>query len=187
MAKTQESKELTAERFARFLVWLDPDRELAAAEYERLRFRLMAYFAFRKCSYADELTDETINRVALKIGVEEIQNKTAYFYGVARLVYLESLRKERRFVNIDDITVPASLPEIDAESGSSADFLDKCLQELPPDSRGLILEYFSETKRAKIDLHKNLAEKLKTSQAALRVKIMRIKQRLRLCLQECMA
>lgn len=187
MAKTQESKELNAERFARFLAWLDPDRELAAAEYERLRFRLTSYFGFRRCLYADELADETINRVALKIGGELIENKTAYFYGVARNVYLESLRKEKRFVNINDVVVPAALPEIDSGERSSADFLDKCLQELPADSRRLILEYMSEAKQAKIYLHKQLADRLKMSQTALRMRIVRIKQKLRLCLQECMA
>lgn len=161
--------------------------ELAAAEYERLRFRLTAYFAFRKCLFADELTDETINRVALKIGSEVIENKNAYFYGVARNVYLESLRKEKRFVNIDDVIVSAALPEIETSDRSTGDFLDKCLQELTSDSRSLILEYMSESKQAKIDLHKQLADALKMSQTALRMKIVRIKQKLRLCLQECMA
>lgn len=187
LARDHKDKELTAKRFALFLAWLNPDRELAAAEYERLRFRLTAYFAFHKCSFADELTDETINRVALKIGSEVIENKNAYFYGVARNVYLESLRKERRFVNIEDVSVPAPTAEIETSERSTGDFLDKCLQELPSDSRSLILEYMSESKQAKIDLHKQLADALKMSQTALRMRIVRIKQKLRLCLQECMA
>ncbi len=187
MARDQREKELTTERFARFLAWLDPDRELAAAEYERLRFRLTAYFAFRKCLYADELTDETINRVALKIGAEVIENKNAYFYGVARNVFLESLRKEKRFVNIDEVVLPASSPEINIADRSTGDFLERCLEELPSDSRSLILEYMSESKQAKIDLHKQLADRLKMSQTALRMRIVRIKQKLRLCLQDCMA
>lgn len=178
------SNSLTAEKFALFLEWLDADVEKAGAEYERMRFRLSSYFSFRKCLHPDELTDETINRVAMKIGSEIINNKSAFFFGVARNVYLESLRKEKFTVNIDDFVVPAPAIEIESQDGI-LDFLDKCLDELPVDSRGLILDYLSEAKQAKIDLHKELAARLKTSQTALRMRIVRIKQRLRLCLQEC--
>lgn len=185
MAKTSESKELTAERFARFLAWLDPDLDQAALDYERLRFRLTAYFSARSCLFADDLSDEVINRVALKIGEEEIRNKTAYFFGVARIVLLEYLRKEKQHVNIDYVTVAAT-PEIE-ETDTTSEMLDKCLGELSPENRKLILDYMSENKQAKIDLHKRISESLKTSQTALRMRIVRIKRSLRICLEECMA
>jgi len=185
LAKTQESKELTAERFACFLAWLDPNVDRAAAEYERLRFRLTAYFSARRCLFSDDLADEVINRVALKIGAEEIENKPAYFFGVARNVLLEYLRREKNHVNIDDITV-AARPEIE-ETDETIEMLDKCLAELSDENRALILDYMSENKRAKIDLHKRISESLRTTQTALRMRISRIKRSLRICLDECMA
>ena len=140
-------RKLTREKFASFLEWLSPDRDRAGEEYERLRFRLCTFFSQRQCSFADELADETINRVILKSSEEKIENKIAYCYGVAKNVYRESLRKERPHLDIDDVTIAAKAPE---EQSFSRECLDKCLEKLSPDSRNLLLDYFSEAKLAKI-------------------------------------
>jgi DNA-directed RNA polymerase specialized sigma24 family protein len=184
LSQKAEKRQLTQENFESFLRWLDPVMEKAAEEYEKLRFRLITFFSHRNCHFPEDLSDETINRVVLKIDEERIENKLAYFYGVARNVYLESLRKEKMHVNVDDID-PAAPPP--GEPVFSDDCLNKCLAELPEENRALILDYYSEDKQAKIDLHKKLSEGLKTSQTALRMKIVRIKQRLKGCLTECMA
>jgi RNA polymerase sigma factor (sigma-70 family) len=180
---TTTKKEVTREKFASFLEWLNPDREKAGDEYERVRFRLCTFFSQRQCRFPDELADETINRVILKISEEKIENKIAYCYGVARNVYRESLRKERTHVDIDDVTIAAKAPE---EQSFSSECLDQCLEKLPPDSRNLLLEYFSEAKLAKIKLHQRISESLETTQTALRMRVMRTKQKLKVCVQECM-
>lgn len=184
LARDQKTKELTADRFARFLRWLSPDEAAPGEEYERLRFRLHTYFAHRNCRFVEELADETINRVCLRIGEEEVLNKTAFVYGFAKNVYLESLRKEKHHANIDEVAVAAR--EIDDEPDDAHRFLDKCLGELQDENRKLILEYFSEEKQAKIDLHKQLAAKFRTSSVGLRMRIVRIKRSLQLCMQQCM-
>lgn len=172
--------------FTAFLDWLDPDVEKAAEEYERARFRLITFFANRNCRFPEELADETINRVIQKIGTEVIEHKLAYIYGVAKFVLLESLRKGKDHLNVEDVMIAAPTPREDTEPLSNK-CLDECLERLPGDNRALILEYYSEDKQAKIDLHKLLAEKFAVSQTALRMKVVRIKQKLRGCLQECMA
>ena len=179
------SKEITPENFAGFLAWLSPDAENAGAEYERLQFRLINYFANRNCRFADELADETINRVILKIGAETIENKMAFVYGFAKNIYLESLRKEKIHFNIDELNIAEK--SSDTDDDFSNECLEKCLNELSAENRELILSYFSENKHAKIDLHKQLSEKMKLTQTALRMKIMLLKQKLKICLQECMA
>jgi len=178
------NKEVTAESFASFLVWLNPDRDAAGEAYERLRFRLCRFFSQRHCNFADELADETINRVILKVGSEQIENKMGYCYGVAKNVFLESLRKTRPQVDIDDVTVAATEPV--EESEFSHDCLDKCLANLPSDSRALLLDYFSEAKKRKIELHRRISQTLQTSQTALRMRVMRTKQKLKLCVEQCM-
>jgi DNA-directed RNA polymerase specialized sigma24 family protein len=179
----KSKKELTREKFANFLEWLSPDRDRAGEEYERLRFRLCTFFSQRHCSFADELADETLNRVILKSAEEKIENKIAYCYGVARNVFRESLRKERPHLDIDEVTIAARVPD---EPSFSRECLDKCLEKLPPDSRNLLLDYFSEAQLAKIKLHRRLSEGLKTSQTALRMRVMRTKQKLKLCVEQCM-
>ena len=176
--------DVTREKFTNFLAWLSPDSASAGEEYERLRFRLCTFFSQRRCQFSDELADETINRVILKSSEEQIENKLAYCYGVARNVFRESLRKEREHLNIDDVTIAAKAP---AEQSFSTECLDKCLAELSPESRNLILDYFSEVKLAKIELHRRISESLEMTQTALRMRVMRIKQKLKICVQECMS
>jgi DNA-directed RNA polymerase specialized sigma24 family protein len=176
-------QEVTRERFEGFLDWLSPDRDRAGEEYERLRFRLCTFFSQRRCRFADELADETINRVILKSSEEKIENKIAYCYGVAKNVFRESLRKERPHLDINEVTIAAKDPE---EKSFSNECLDKCLEKLSPESRDLLLEYFSEARQAKIELHRRISESLAMTQTALRMRIMRTKQKLKVCVQECM-
>jgi DNA-directed RNA polymerase specialized sigma24 family protein len=176
-------KEITQERFASFLEWLSPDSERAGEEYERLRFRLCKFFSLRHCTFADELVDETINRLILRSGAEKIENKTAYCYGVAKNVYRESLRKERIHLDIDEVTIAADAPD---EPGFSSECLDKCLEKLSPESRNLLLDYFSEAKLKKIKLRQGISESLRMTQTALRMRVMRCKQKLKICVEECM-
>ncbi len=185
MTEKVTKKEVTREAFAEFLVWLSPERENSGEAYERLRFRLQTFFAQRKARFPEDLADETINRVALKIGGETIDNKMAFIYGFAKNVFLESLRKEKSYVPIDEMEIAAQEPE--KEIDFSGDCLDKCLNELPDDNRILILDYFSEKKRAKIDLRRDLSSDLETTQTALRMRIVRIKQKLKVCTQDCLA
>jgi DNA-directed RNA polymerase specialized sigma24 family protein len=183
LSNANAKKEVTREKFASFLEWLNPDAESAGEEYERLRFRLCTFFSQRQCIFADELADETINRVILKISEEQIESKIAYCYGVARNVYRESLRKERTHLDIDDVTIAAKPPE---EPSFSRECLDLCLEKLSSDSRNLLLDYFSEAKLAKIELHRRISEGLEMTQTALRMKVMRSKQKLKICVLECM-
>ena len=177
-------QEITPEKFSSFLEWLNPDLERAGEEYERLRFRLCRFFSLRGCNFADELADETINRVIVKIAAEKIDNKMAYCYGVAKNVYRESLRKERTYLDIHEVTIAADAPE---PQSFSSECLDKCLARLSSDTRNLLLDYFSETKQKKIELHQRISESLKTTQTALRMRVMRSKQKLKTCVQECMS
>jgi RNA polymerase sigma factor (sigma-70 family) len=176
--------ELTREKFSSFLEWLSPDIERAGEEYERLRFRLCTFFSQRQCSFADDLADETINRVILKASEEKIESKIAYCYGVAKNVYREALRKQRPQVDIDEVQIAANAPE---EQSFPRECLDRCLQELSPESRNLLLDYFSESKLAKIELHQRISQSLKMTQTALRMRVMRAKQKLKICIEQCMS
>jgi RNA polymerase sigma-70 factor (ECF subfamily) len=176
--------DITAERFSSFLAWLNPDVNRAAEEYERVRNTLYMFFANRRCCYADELADETINRVILKSSEESIENPLAYFYGVARNVYREFLRKQRVQVDLEDVNLPDTPPE---QPTFSRECLDKCLAELPAENQELVLNYFSEDKSAKIKLRQQISSKLKTTQTALRMRVSRIMQKLKNCVRDCMS
>lgn len=88
---------ITQESFDTLLGWLDHNREIAGQKYEKIRQRLIRIFAGRGCFEAEELADETINRVTLKLPqfVETYIGEPAlYFYGVADKIHHEWLGKQ---------------------------------------------------------------------------------------------
>ena len=82
--------------------------------YLELRRRLVLYFDRKNCLAADDLADETLNRVAQKFQEQgEITNISPahYCYVVAKFVFLENLRRvERSHSSIDDSPDPSTPP-----------------------------------------------------------------------------
>jgi DNA-directed RNA polymerase specialized sigma24 family protein len=181
LPKDKATKEVTQDKFEAFLLWLSLEKDKAGDEYERLRFRLTTFFATRNCRFPEDLADETINRVIVKTFENTVENKLAFCYGVAKNVFLESLRKEKNHVNIDDIEIAAK----PVEPKFTDKCLEKCLSELSTENRTLIIDYFSENKSAKITLREKISDTLGITQTNLRMKVVRIKQRLKKCLVEC--
>lgn len=170
------------------LSWLDSHQEPAAQKYEKIRSRLIRVFAGRGCYEAEDLADETINRVTLKVAQikDTYVGETAlYFYGVADKLHLEWLRKQKKggFVELKE----TGRYEEEKESDEDYECLEKCLKTLPSDLRELIVEYYRGEKRAKIEHHKNLAEKWGLSVNALQTKTCRIRATLRKCVQLCVS
>ena len=168
---------LTQEAFDALLDWLDPNRDAAARKYETVRLRLIKIFACRGCSEAEDLADETINRVTSKLadikpGFEG--DPARYFYAVAKKILLEHSRVKAT----PTITPPS--PE-DEETESMYARLEHCLEKLTPVNRELVLGYYQEEKHAKIENRKAMAARLGIAVNALRIRAHRI----RAWLQEC--
>ena len=174
-------------RFENLLGWLDSDREIAGHKYELIRLRLIKIFYARGCSTAEDLTDEVIDRVMGKIIflADNYQgNKALYFYSVAKKVWLEHTRKPTTE------ELPLNLAQ---EVASLEDFeiqyecLDKCLQCLTPEQREFVIEYYQSEKGRKIDERKELGEKMKISNEAMRIRVFRIRKKLQKCVLNCVA
>lgn len=176
---------VTRATFDSMLAWLDADRDLAAVKYEQIRRRLIKLFNCRGRHDAEDLADETINRVTLKapeVAREYVGDPSLYFYGVAQKVFLEALRKRP--------TRPYDPPRADPvetdETELEHECLERCMGELPPASRELVLEYYRNDRRAKIDHRKELAGRLGIAQNALRIRVHRIRATLQECVQRCL-
>lgn len=180
------------EDFDMFLNWLSPNPEQAGKEYERIRQGLLRFYDFRGCSDLELLADETINRVILKISDLDLTRnvkKITIFYKFASYIYREYLKDfTQREIQID--------PDWDIEDSNASildDFeddyfecLDKCLDQLPLTEKDLILTYFSEDKSAKPILRRTLAKKLGIKLETLHVRVYRIRESLRKCIEECL-
>jgi DNA-directed RNA polymerase specialized sigma24 family protein len=182
MSPAKTLRTLKQEDFDQLLRWLDPEPERAGLAYEKIRWRLVAILASRGCASPEELADETIDRVARRVADIEasyVGDKAIYFLGVMNNVHHEYLKQP---------PMPR-LPEPDEEAESKEDIhrcLDKCLAKLTPNSRRMIEQYYAEDKRAKIDLRKRIAVELGIGLSTLRLRALRIRDKLQTCIEQCL-
>ena len=190
----REAPELSQYVFDRLLAWLDDGTESHGERYLEMRRRLVSYFDRRNRPAADELADETLNRVArtLEQGGEIVVRPPArYCYIIARFVLFEDLRRGRRHVGLDESTLSADgramLAELteDHLREQRLDCLDRCLDRLKPEQRTLIVEYYRDTGRQKIERRRALADRLGISMNALAIRTSRIRDTLLMCMNGC--
>jgi DNA-directed RNA polymerase specialized sigma24 family protein len=174
---------INEESFASLLAWLDPDVEVAGQKYEVIRAGLIRIFVSRGFSDAEDLADETINRVMKRL--PEIQDTyvgepARYFHGVSRYIIREMMR--RKEVAVEDV------PGVSAEAEVHSDEYDcllKCLRFLPSDRRELILDYYIYDGRDKIAQHRRMASELGITDGALRGRAHQVRGNLEKCIQQC--
>jgi DNA-directed RNA polymerase specialized sigma24 family protein len=180
---------LNQRAFDNLLVALSPDRDKAGARYEAIRHKLIRFFEWRSVTSPDERADETINRVARRIDEGQVvSNLNGYFYGVARMVLKETAKKsERGSVPLETVASELRCDESNlSEPAPMVACFDRCLEELPPESKSLILEYYQEERRTKIELREHLAGRLGIPLNALRIRAHRIRVVLEKCITSCM-
>jgi RNA polymerase sigma factor (sigma-70 family) len=158
---------MSQESFEGLLEWLDSD--------------LIKFFNCRTHCEAEDLADETINRVTSRLHEIKSQvtgERTRYFFGVARKVQMEYLRRK----------TPPTPPEAVADSHRvevESKCLEECIAKLSAENRELVLRYYAADGREKIEQRKLLAEKLGIAPNALRIRAYRIRAALQKCLERC--
>src|SRR5215216_8200265 len=179
---------LTQEAFDKLLIALGGDRDSGSKKYLEIRTNLTRFFEWRGCSFPEDHADETINRMAKKVaGGEEILNYSGYAIGVARLLLLEILKSRQREQSaLNELgTTPEASDESDDGEGR-LECLRNCLQTLSPDNRELILQYYQGEKSEKIQNRKKLIERLGIPVNTLRMRALRLRERLQGCVEECL-
>jgi DNA-directed RNA polymerase specialized sigma24 family protein len=182
MSPAKNFQFLEQEDFDRLLAWLDADPDGAGLTYERIRWRLIAILASRGCAVPEELADETIDRVARRVvDIRDtyVGDKAIYFLGVMNNVHHEYLKRPKI------LCPPEAVDDLEMKEKTHL-CLDKCLDKLTANSRGLIERYYAADKRAKIDLRKQLAEKFGVSLNTLRLRALRIREKLQICIEQCL-
>lgn len=182
--------DLTQETFDGFLAWLDADRERAAQQYEAIRRRLIVFFEGRRCASAEELADQTINRVIRRVPTFNGQyegDPVPYFYRVAHYVHLNYLdtQVQRDGGEVNEATASGPAPGATQTRELRNICLESCLQKLAPEQRRLVLQYYQEDKQAKIEQRQQLAAQLGESLNALRLQLHRLRGQLRACVTAC--
>jgi len=178
---------LTQDAFDKLLVAFGGDRESAGRKYLEIRNNLTRFFEWRGCSFPEDHADETINRMAKRVAAgEEILNHSGYAIGVARLLLLEINKGRQREQSA--LAEISSAPNVYvAEDGDESRLacLRSCLQALSPDNRDLILQYYQGEKGEKIGNRKKLLERLGIPVNTLRMRALRLRERLQSCVEGC--
>jgi len=174
---------LSQEAFDALLDWLDSDREQAGIKYEEIRARLIIIFTGRSCAEAEDLADETINRVTSRLSAIKEQftgDRTRYFFGVANKVYMEYMRRKP--------PQPSPFPPTDSHQ-AEVEFrcLEHCIESLSEENRYLLLKYYGVEGGSKVDQRRQLAEELGIAPNALRIRAYRIRLGLQECVEKCIA
>jgi DNA-directed RNA polymerase specialized sigma24 family protein len=194
----EDERGLTHLGFNRLLEWLDDGVDSHGNTYLEMRRRLTAYFDRRGRRFADDLADETLNRIGRTLeqdGTIAITPQARYCYVVARFVLLEDIRREQVDLRRHQSrhTDPESWPAPDAAAARDEELvreerlesLDHGLQALSPERRALIVDYYRDEGPQKIARRRELARQLGISMNALGIRVSRIRAALQARMTEC--
>jgi DNA-directed RNA polymerase specialized sigma24 family protein len=190
----RETSVFTKFAFERLLEWLDEGVDSRGETYLEMRRRLVAYFERRNRLSADELADETFNRIVRTLerdGAIATTPPARYCYVVAKFVLLEDVRRERRHVRLHEERAAGAASvygetRVEPDANLAAEeqrlaCLECCLETLNPEQRELIVEYYRDEGRQKIDRRRGLAQRLGISMNALGIRASRIRGALEAC------
>ena len=178
--------------FQSLLKWIDEGKDSAGERYLELYRRLVNYFDRKNCLNPNDLADETLNRVARRLEEEgkiESETPAKYCYITAKFVFLETLRsKEKHNVAIDAVIENKlggddSMDQSEKEIGFEC--LEQCAGKLEDANREIIFGYYYGEERIKIENRRMLAKKFELSINALSIRACRIREKLRICVKEC--
>lgn len=182
---------LTADSFSLLLTRLDADRDQAGEKYEDLRRTLTRFFEWRGAPFPEEHADETLNRVAQKLSkAVEIRNVGSYSYEVARLIFLETLKRpDSKRTSLETLqpqpSISEPLNEVE-EKEKRMECLDTCLEALPKENRLMILAYYDDEGRDRIGKRQALATRLGLQREALANRMQRLRDKLEQCVVGCL-
>jgi DNA-directed RNA polymerase specialized sigma24 family protein len=159
----------------------------------------VSYFERRYSADPDELADETFTRIGRTLEKEGgimIRPPTKYCYVVARFVLLEHFRRQRKHVRlcqssmVDAPRASAFLRNVACDDSGAVlehrmDCLNRCLQKLAPDQRELVVDYYRDSHRQKIERRRAMACRLGITINALAIRMYRIRETLTACLECC--
>jgi DNA-directed RNA polymerase specialized sigma24 family protein len=182
--------------YTQFIAMLSDDQHEGEQKYLELRGKLIRYFSsVKRLRDPETLTDETINRAVLSIQRkgERPNSIDAWCFAIASKVASEKYRQNQKEETDYDFTRAADPHSVNQLTGIETDgddpridCLRQCVASLNKDDRDLVLEYFNDEVKSS-ENRRRMAEKLDLKQNTLRKQIGRLKDKLKLCIEKCVA
>lgn len=185
---------------ARGMALNEQQTELSKQQYEMLRERLLVFFSRRSRAFADELADETLFRLTVRLSAEAefpAEDIERYAVGIARNVWHENNRNPLHAAEpVEDSTTGEASPFVSSHDVAALSGLleeaarrcaKKCLaKQLTVEERALILGYFKDDWHEQVKARKRLAGSLNLTDEGLRARAMRILKKLSTCAKKCL-
>jgi DNA-directed RNA polymerase specialized sigma24 family protein len=181
----RKTERLTREGLERLLLALGQNREEAATRYERLREKLVFFFARRQFILAESLADEALDRLATRLTTgEPIEVPESYAYGIARLVAQEESRRGMREAEANRHYARNISTVSDTQNeGEIQEAMEACLSRHSEEDRKLLMEYYTSRGRALIDHRRQMAETLGMTPNAFRKRVFRLRRAIEVCVR----
>lgn len=167
--------------------------EFDGERYDRIRQKLLRFFAARRLPNPENLTDETIYRALLSLKSGKIQSLELepYLFKIAAHVAQEEYRRLKNYEEQSEWP-PAIEPiviQIDRrEEEVYLDCLDECKEKLGSEDRELLAQYYAIAQgEDKIKRRQELADRRQISLKALRSRMVRIRRKLEKCIEDCVS
>jgi hypothetical protein len=177
---------VSPEDFARILELFSPDPEEAGRRYTSLHKRLTGFFNLKGVSDPLTAADQTIDRAVLKVGAGTIvPDLDKYCLGIARNV----AKERRRLMHRENLAFHKFIEELGDFPSKQLEriygILKPCFELLGVEEQQLLLAYCQRIQgRARAEVRRELAETMKVTMLALRVKVNRLRNRLTDCVQK---
>ena len=176
---------MTETGFKMLLTQLSSDQERAGELYLHMHGKLVRYFSWHACAHPEDLADEALDRVCRRLEEgEQIAQIISYILGVARRVLLEQRKSLLTAAALPDdraLHTPGQPPGDEL----TMECLDACLECLPPESRALLVEYYSPEASARAWTRQSIADRMGLSLNALRNRVLRLRRNLETCIADC--
>jgi RNA polymerase sigma factor (sigma-70 family) len=192
LPKTEKISYLNPEAFQKLLSLLNSVTDNGETAYLNIYQKLINFFSFRGLNEPEIYADKVIDTVLRKISETDITFDEKYYTFFATIAHnhlrdfwklkkretsLEDL-KDKDKKDVDEIKLRQERDEKEQKFRC----LNGCLVLLPPSDKDLIEKYYDSDKRERDELSKSLGISLKT----LRVRILRLKEKLRECMTDCL-
>lgn len=181
----KRERDPTPEEYEKLLLWIDKDCDEAARKLLLIQSRATKILISRGCVLAEELTDETRNRIAVRVDQlrERFPDPLRCFIGFLDKVHLEHLRDEK----IRNTVKPPPLPRPPDVLEREDWCLQHCLGALPPQDKNIVVRYFGGEGGGRREERKKLTIELNLTANALRIQAHRLRKKTLECLRGCLA
>lgn len=183
--KSKNRLSVNPEVFARFLELLSSDAEEAGRRYTALHKKLIGFFSIKGVSDPVSAADDTIDRAVLKIDAGTVvPDVEKYCIGIARNI----AKEKSRLMHRENSAFRKFVEDLSNSSAEQVEriysILKPCFEQLGVEERRLLLAYCHEIQgRARAEHRRRLAETMKMTVLALRVRVTRLRNSLTDCVR----